>query len=92
MPYENVESSISANGGAYPPDMSVLVKARTGGANYIYSIEGYEDPPANIELDDGVYYNKFMPWKQDKNVSAIMDGLVEYIDGTKQPKIKWLET
>ncbi len=38
MPYENVEASKAANGGAYPPDMSVLAKARKGGADYIYSI------------------------------------------------------
>ena len=35
---------MAANGGAYPPDMSVLVKARKGGANYIYSVlMGYEE-------------------------------------------------
>ena len=34
MPYANDEEAKSANGGAYPPDMSVLVKAR-GGADYI---------------------------------------------------------
>jgi len=32
MPYANVQEAIAANGGAYPPDMSVLVKARKGGA------------------------------------------------------------
>ena len=37
-PYPNVKASIAANGGAYPPDMSVLVKARPGGSNYIYSV------------------------------------------------------
>ena len=60
-PYPNVKASIAANGGAYPPDMSVLVKARPGGSNYIYSVlMGYEDPPAGVTLDDGVYYNKYM--------------------------------
>ena len=60
-PYENDASCNVANGGAYPPDMSVLVKARQGGADYIYSVLlGYEDPPAGISLDDGVYYNKYM--------------------------------
>ena len=34
MPYANDEEAKSANGGAYPPDMSVLVKARKGGADY----------------------------------------------------------
>ena len=44
-PYPNDQAAIAANGGAYPPDMSVLVKARKGGANYIYSAVGHEDPP-----------------------------------------------
>ena len=38
MPYENVEAAKAANGGAYPPDMSVLIKARGGGVDYIYSL------------------------------------------------------
>ena len=50
------KSFIAANGGAYPSDMSVLVKARPGGSNYIYSVlVGYEDPPEGITLDDGVH-------------------------------------
>ena len=56
-PYPNVQAATAANGGAYPPDMSVLVKARPGGSNYIYSVlMGYEDPPPGMILDDGVYY------------------------------------
>ena len=39
--------------------MSVLAKARAGGVNYIYSLLlGYEEPPIDYKLDDGVYYNK----------------------------------
>ena len=57
-PHPNKEAAAAANGGAYPPDMSVLVKARKGGANYIYSVlVGYEDPPPGVTLDQGVYYN-----------------------------------
>ena len=37
-PYDNVKAAQAANGGAYPPDMSVLVKARGGGVDYIYSL------------------------------------------------------
>jgi ubiquinol-cytochrome c reductase cytochrome c1 subunit len=49
MPYENVKAAQAANGGAYPPDMSVLVKARGGGVDYIYSLlQGYEDPPVEL--------------------------------------------
>ena len=83
MPYDNVEAAKAANGGAYPPDMSVLVKARKGGANYIYSLLlGYEDPPSDINLDDGVYYNKFMYGNKIKMPVPLSDGLVEYNDGT----------
>ena len=64
-PYPNVQAATAANGGAYPPDMSVLVKARKGGSDYIYSVlMGYEDPPAGFELEDGVYYNKYMDGKK----------------------------
>ena len=82
-PYPNVEASTAANGGAYPPDMSVLVKARPGGANYIYSVlVGYEDPPPNITLDDGVYYNKYMIGNKIKMSAPLSEGIVEYADGT----------
>ena len=48
-PYENVKAAQAANGGAYPPDMSVLVKARGGGVDYIYSLlQGYEDAPTGM--------------------------------------------
>ena len=84
MPYDNVEASKAANGGAYPPDMSVLAKARKGGADYIYSLLlGYEEPPTNIKLDDGVYYNKYMYGNKIKMSAPLSDGLLEYSDGTE---------
>ena len=83
MPYENVKAAQAANGGAYPPDMSVLVKARGGGANYIYSLlQGYEDPPLGITLDEGVHYNKYMYGNKIKMSNPLSEGLVEYSDGT----------
>jgi ubiquinol-cytochrome c reductase cytochrome c1 subunit len=83
MPYENVKAAQAANGGAYPPDMSVLVKARGGGANYIYSLlQGYEDPPYGVTLDEGVHYNKYMYGNKIKMANPLSDGLVEYADGT----------
>ena len=84
MPYANEEEAKSANGGAYPPDMSVLVKARKGGADYIYSLLlGYEDPPTDLKLDDGVYYNKYMYGNKIKMSAPLSDDIVEYSDGTK---------
>ncbi len=87
MPYENVEASKAANGGAYPPDMSVLAKARKGGADYIYSLLlGYDEPPYDMKLDDGVYYNKYMYGNKIKMSAPLSDGLVEYSDGTEATK------
>ena len=83
-PYPNVQAATAANGGAYPPDMSVLVKARKGGSNYIYSVlMGYEDPPAGFELEDGVYYNKYMDGKKIKMSNPLSEDIVIYADGTK---------
>jgi ubiquinol-cytochrome c reductase cytochrome c1 subunit len=82
-PYPNDNAAIAANGGAYPPDMSVLVKARPGGANYIYSIlMGYEEKPSNFTLEEGVYYNKYMDGNKIKMMSPLSDDLIEYTDGT----------
>ena len=83
MPYENEKAAQAANGGAYPPDMSVLAKARSGGADYLYSILlGYEAPPSGTILDEGVYYNKYMYGNNIKMAKPLEDGMVEYSDGT----------
>ena len=83
MPFANVKAAQAANGGAYPPDMSVLAKARSGGVDYIYSVLlGYEDPPNGVTLDDGVYYNRYMYGNYIKMSEPLSDGLVEYSDGT----------
>ncbi len=84
MPYENVKAAEAANGGAYPPDMSVLVKARGGGVDYIYSLlQGYEDVPSGMTLDDGVHYNKYMYGNKIKMSAPLSDDIIEYSDGTK---------
>ena len=83
-PYANEESAKSANGGAYPPDMSVLVKARKDGASYIYSILlGYDDPPLDVSLEDGVYYNTYMSGNKIKMSKPLSENLVQYSDGTQ---------
>jgi len=83
LPYPNVQASTAANGGAYPPDMSVLVKARKGGANYIYSVlMGYDEPPQDFKLEEGVYYNKYMDGNKIKMSKPLLDGSVDYADGT----------
>ena len=83
-PYNNDKEAMALNGGAYPPDMSVLVKARSGGVDYIYSLLlGYEDPPSGVTLDDGVYYNAYIYGNNIKMANPLSEGLVEYSDGTE---------
>ena len=83
MPYENIKAAEAANGGAYPPDMSVLVKARGGGVDYIYSLlQGYEEAPSGMVLDEGVHYNKYMYGNKIKMSAPLSDGIIDYSDGT----------
>ena len=83
VPYRNEQEAKALNGGAYPPDFSVLVKARSGGSSYIYSVlMGYEDSPSEITLDEGVYYNKYMYGNKIKMPKPLSNDLVIYSDGT----------
>ncbi len=83
-PFPNEQAARAANGGAYPPDMSTLAKAREGGPSYIYSILlGYEKSPKNIKLEDGVYYNKFKPGNSIKMPKPLNKDAVKYSDGTE---------
>ena len=61
-PYANKQQAAAANGGAVPPDFSLLAKARHHGPDYIYSLlTGYEDPPETITVGPGQYYNPYYP-------------------------------
>ncbi len=60
-PYPNATAAAAGNGGAAPPDLSVMAKARHDGANYIYSLlSGYKAPPAGLQIRDGQHYNPYM--------------------------------
>ena len=60
MKNETIAARLS-NNGSYPPDLSLIVKARAGGADYIYSLlNGYKDFPENFEASEGMYYNEFI--------------------------------
>ena len=50
-PYANEEAARYANGGAYPPDLSLITKARHDGQNYVFSLLlGYREPPAGVHV------------------------------------------
>lgn len=82
-PFANEAAARAANGGAYPPNLSLMVKARPDGANYVYSLlTGYEDAPADFKLGVGMNYNKYFAGHQIAMAKPLSDGQVEYMDGT----------
>ena len=82
-PYKNKEEAKAVFGGAYPPDLSLLTKAIKNGPNYIYSLlTGYEDPPKEFKLTDGLYYNPYYDGKVIAMPPPLYDNAIEYIDGT----------
>lgn len=84
-PFANEQAARAANAGAFPPDLSVITKARDGGADYLYALlTGYlEEPPEGVELMDGLYYNTYFPSHQIAMAPVVWDDLIEYEDGTK---------
>lgn len=83
-PFPNDKAAAAANGGAIPPDQSLLVNAREDGANYIYAIlNGYGEPPAGMKIAEGLYYNKYFPGNQIRMPEPLHDDQVTYADGTK---------
>jgi len=82
-PYLNDNEARANNNGAYPPDLSVITKAKKDGANYIYNLLlGYKDPPEDIEVGEGMYYNIYMAGNQIAMPQPIYDESVDYADGT----------
>lgn len=82
-PFPNDQAARAANGGALPPDLSLMVKARPDGSNYVYSLlTGYVDPPAGVEPQPGQYYNAYFPGHMIKMPPPLADDLVEHPDGT----------
>lgn len=84
-PYENDKQAAYANNGALPPDLSLITKARHGGADYVYGIlTGYEAPPEGVTLGANQYYNKY----KDGHIIAmgppLSDGQVPYEDKAPQ--------
>jgi len=83
--YANEVAARSAQGGALPPDLSLITKARPDGTNYLRSLMlGYRDEvPSDFQKPDTLYYN---PWFHSLAIAMpppLSDERVEYADGTK---------
>ncbi|MBL8706719.1 MAG: cytochrome c1, partial [Rhodospirillales bacterium] len=83
-PFPNEQAARAANNGAYPPDLSLMVKAREGGADYVHALlTGYANPPAGVTVPDGMNYNTYFPGHMIAMAAPLSDGAVTYADGTK---------
>ena len=82
-PFANENQARASNGGALPPDLSLITKARIHGPDYIYALLiGFEDPSEDIEIASGMSYNKYFPGNQIAMFAPLFDGAVEYADGS----------
>ncbi|KAJ5133002.1 hypothetical protein N7448_007160 [Penicillium atrosanguineum] len=83
-PYKNDEAARAANGGALPPDLSLIIKGRHGGCNYVFNLlTGYPDePPAGASVAEGMNFNPYFPGTGIAMGRVLFDGVVEYEDGT----------
>ncbi|KAF8378134.1 hypothetical protein HHK36_029471 [Tetracentron sinense] len=83
QPYANEQAARFANGGAYPPDLSLITKARHNGQNYVFALlTGYRDPPAGVSIREGLHYNPYFPGGAIAMPKMLIDGAIEYEDGT----------
>ena len=83
-PFPNENAARAANNGAYPPDLSVMAKARVGGPDYIYALMvGYKDAPDDMKIAEGMSYNSAFPGHQIAMGAPLDAEAVEYTDGTE---------
>ncbi|WP_417317403.1 cytochrome c1 [Emcibacter sp.] len=93
-PFANDKEARAANGGAYPPDFSVLAKSREHlslftpwnsiyGEDYIVALlMGYKEAPEGFTVMDGLNYNTVFDGNQIAMAPPLSDEQVEYADGT----------
>jgi hypothetical protein len=82
-PSRTTQQARAANGGALPPDLSLITKAREGGAQYIHALlTGYVEPPEGVTVAEGMHYNQYFPGHQIAMAPPLSDGQVTFADGT----------
>lgn len=84
-PFANEQAAGAGFNGKAPPDLSLMIKARHDGANYLYSLlTGYgQTPPAEHVVPDGLHYNPYFAGGNILMPAPLSDGRVTYEDGTK---------
>ena len=82
-PFPNEAAARASNGGALPPDLSLITKARPFGPDYLFALlTGFEDPPEGVEISPGMSYNPFFSGQQIAMFSPLYEDAVFYEDGT----------
>ena len=83
-PFTNDQEARSSNNGALPPDLSVIIKAKKNGPDYIYNLLlGYKEIPEDFEISEGMYYNETVEGLQIAMAPPLDEGYVDYDDGTE---------
>ncbi len=83
-PFPNEQAARAGNNGAFPPDLTLMTKARVGGANYLHALlTGYKQPPKDQKLAEGMSYNLYFAGNQIAMAPPLAEGAVEYADKTK---------
>lgn len=86
-PYANDNAARASNNGALPPDLSLMVKARPDGANYLYSLlTGYGDAPSGFTVNPNMHYNPYFSGQQIGMAEPLSEGRVEFDDGSPSSK------
>jgi ubiquinol-cytochrome c reductase cytochrome c1 subunit len=84
-PFPNEKAAAAANGGALPPDLSLITKARHGGGDYVFGIlTGYASAPEGFAVPEGKYYNHTMAGNVIAMPPPLNAGAVAYEDGSPQ--------
>jgi ubiquinol-cytochrome c reductase cytochrome c1 subunit len=83
--FPNEQAARAANNGALPPDLSLIEKARAGGADYVYALMlGFEEkPPQGFKAQDVMFYNPYFAGWNIAMTPPLSDDAVSYADGTK---------
>jgi ubiquinol-cytochrome c reductase cytochrome c1 subunit len=81
-PFPNDNAARTANNGALPPDLSLIVKAREGGEDYVYGVlTGFKDAPSNVKVPEGMNYNLYFPGHEIAMPQPLADNTVTFADG-----------
>ncbi|OJV47180.1 MAG: cytochrome c1 [Alphaproteobacteria bacterium 43-37] len=82
-PYANEKAARATNNGAFPPDLSLITKARPYGPDYVYALlTGYTPAPEGVKVMEGMHYNAYFPGHQIAMIPPLVEGAVTFSDGT----------